>query len=555
MRDNPDATALIEPHGRTLTYTQLNTAANQLARALHTRGVKPGDLVGLHTPRSANYIIALLAVLKAGAGYVPLETGLPDERLKLMATEPAITTVITAAPLTWTHTPTPHLSLDDDATFITSHDPTNLGIAANPEDIFYIPYTSGSTGKPKGTLVPHRAIPGFFTNTDYATWGPDATTLLHSALSWDGNLVEILPPLLTGGRVIIHPGPERDPLTVAETAHTTGVTHLFLPTAAFNTIMSSDPHLLTGIRYLMFGGEQVSPKHVHTALTSLPGTRLIHCYGPCECTVFTTTHHVTPADLQRPTIPIGTPIGDRRVHLIDPATGHETTTPGQIGEIHISGPSVAHGYLNRPTLTATHFLPNPHTTTQTGTGTGAPLYRTGDLATHTPDGHLLFHGRTDTQHKIRGYRIELTEIEIVLTSHPRITHAAVTTHPDPTGTPRLTAYLTTTPNHPQHTEHTKHTKNTKNTRDTEQAGQAGQAGDTPALTATDLRTHLQTHLPDYMIPTTYLHLPAMPLTHNGKINRKALPPPHTCTPLPTTAATPTTGHPATPLHHTLTHIW
>ncbi|WP_344929932.1 AMP-binding protein, partial [Streptosporangium carneum] len=146
-------------------------------------------------------------------------------------------------------------------------------------------------------------------------------TLLHSALSWDGNLVEILPPLLTGGRVVIHPGPHRDPLTVAETVHATGVTTLFLPTAAFNTIMSAQPELLRNLRCLMFGGEQVSPKHVRTALTALPDTRLVHCYGPCECTVFSTAHPVTPADLDRPTIPIGRPIGDRRVHLIDPDTG------------------------------------------------------------------------------------------------------------------------------------------------------------------------------------------------------------------------------------------
>ncbi|MFD0890011.1 phosphopantetheine-binding protein, partial [Streptosporangium algeriense] len=194
----------------------------------------------------------------------------------------------------------------------------------------------------------------------------------------------------------------------------------------------------------------------------------------------------------------------------------------------ISGPSLAHGYLNRPTLTATHFRPNPTPTPgndSSATTPGGRLYHTGDLATYTTDGLLLFQHRTDTQHKIRGYRIELTEIENVLTTHPRITHAAVTTHPDPTGTPRLTAYLTTT-----------------------QDDHNGQQ-----LTATDIRTHLTPHLPDYMIPATYLVLPHLPTTHNGKTDRNALPPPHTLTPLPTGQTT--AEEPTSPLHRTLAGIW
>ncbi|MEU1883849.1 AMP-binding protein, partial [Streptosporangium sp. NPDC020072] len=445
--------------------------------------------------------------------------------------------------------PVPVLDLTAEAETIAAQPDTNPAHPADPERVFYIPYTSGSTGRPKGTLVPHRAINGFFTDVHYATWGPDAVTLLHSALSWDGNLVEILPPLLTGGRVVVHTGTNRDPLTVAETVHAHQVTHLFLPTTAFNTIISTSPHLLAGVQQLIFGGEAVTVRHVRTALAELPATRLAHGYGPSECTVFATAHLVTPADLDRPTIPIGTPIGDRTVHLIDPDTGQVITEPGQTGEICISGPSLAHGYLNRPALTATHFRPNPGLTPNpeqdqeqdqgqrqgqrprpgdttpssdttassattnsdgiTASPTGGRLYHTGDLATYTPDGLLLFQRRTDTQHKIRGYRIELTEIENVLTTHPRITHAAVTTHPDPTGTLRLTAYLTL--------------KNTHTDGD----------GGGETLTATDIRTHLQPHLPDYMIPATYLPLTHLPTTHNGKTDRNALPPPHTLTPLPT----------------------
>ncbi|MFI7536670.1 phosphopantetheine-binding protein, partial [Streptosporangium sp. NPDC049376] len=230
------------------------------------------------------------------------------------------------------------------------------------------------------------------------------------------------------------------------------------------------------------------------------------------------------------------------------------------GEICISGPSLAHGYLNRPALTATHFRPNPglepgenpggatgessanpdETVMASKTGdtpaspTGGRLYHTGDLATYTPDGLLLFQRRTDTQHKIRGYRIELTEIENVLTTHPRITHAAVTTHPDPTGTLRLTAYLTL--------------KNTHTNTDADADGGGG--GET--LTATDIRTHLAPHLPDYMIPATYLPLTHLPTTHNGKTDRNALPPPHTLTPLPTSDVV---EQRTSPLHDTLVGIW
>ncbi|MEU1737656.1 AMP-binding protein, partial [Streptosporangium sp. NPDC020145] len=339
-REHPDRVAVTEPHGATLTYGQLNAAANRLAHTLNNRGVKPGDLVGLHLTHSATYITALLAVLKAGAGYVPLEPGLPPGRLTLMATEPGLAAVITTPAHPWTPTQAPApaqvpasapaqapaqaqaqvqasasapaparvpalvpvLDLTAEAETIAAQPDTNPAHPADPERVFYIPYTSGSTGRPKGTLVPHRAINGFFTGVHYATWGPDTVALLHSALSWDGNLVEILPPLLTGGRVVVHTGTNRDPLTVAETVHAHQVTHLFLPTTAFNTIISTSPHLLANVQQLIFGGEAVTVRHVRTALAELPATRLAHGYGPSECTVFATAHLVTPADLDRPTI-------------------------------------------------------------------------------------------------------------------------------------------------------------------------------------------------------------------------------------------------------------
>ncbi|MFI9551182.1 non-ribosomal peptide synthetase, partial [Nonomuraea endophytica] len=238
----------------------------------------------------------------------------------------------------------------------------------------------------------------------------------------------------------------------------------------------------------------------------LPHTHLYNAYGPVETTVWATIHPITTHDLQRPGIPLGRPLGDRHIQLLNPDL--TPTPPGHIGHLHISGPALAHGYLNQPATTAQHFTPDP-----TGPP-GSRRYATGDLAQHTPDHHLIFHSRTDTQHKIRGYRVELTEIESRLLTHPDLAQAVVTTYPDPTGTLRLTAYLTTHGGRP---------------------------------TPKQLRTHLEPHLPDYMIPTTYHFLDTLPTTHNGKINRKALSPPDADT---------APQQPApTPLHHTLTQIW
>ncbi|MFI6541422.1 non-ribosomal peptide synthetase, partial [Nonomuraea sp. NPDC050547] len=404
----------------------------------------------------------------------------------------------------WTHTDTPVLNLDQLDTG--HHDDTNPNLPINPDDPFYLPYTSGSTGTPKATLVPHRAIPGFFLGAGYASWTPHTTALLHSALSWDLHLLEILPPLTAGSRLIIHTDPDTNPLTVAHTAHATHVTTLFLSTASFNTVITTQPHLLTNIYHLIFGGETAIPTHVATALATLPHTHLYNAYGPVETTVWAMIHPITPDDLDQPGIPLGRPLGDRRIQLLNPDL--TPTPPGQIGHLHISGPGLAHGYLNQPATTARHFTPDP-----TGPP-GSRRYATGDLAQHTPDRRLIFHGRNDTQHKIRGYRVELAEIESRLLTHPNVAQVAVTTHPDPTGTLRLNAYLTT-------------------------------HGDRP--TPDQLRNHLKPHLPDYMIPTGYHYLDALPTTHNGKINRKALQPPQLDAPPRQPAAT--------PLHHTLTQIW
>ncbi|MGH3155881.1 MAG: AMP-binding protein, partial [Streptosporangiaceae bacterium] len=240
VRRSPAAIAVVDPGRGSLTYAELNAWANRLAWLLRARGVRRGDFVGLRARRSACCVAAMLAVLKAGAAYVPLEDGLPRQRLRAMVAECAPKLVVTVPPLDWDGPGPAVLSLAGDAAELAGQPDRDLGLAVSPEDAMYVPHTSGSTGKPKGTLVPHRSIPGFFAGTGYAGWGPGHAWLLHSALSWDAHLLEIYPALLTGGRVVIAPDPAADPVAMARAATAQGVTCLFLTTAIFNLIVDHD---------------------------------------------------------------------------------------------------------------------------------------------------------------------------------------------------------------------------------------------------------------------------------------------------------------------------
>jgi len=480
-RRTPTAPALTEAGGGQWTYAQLDARANGFAHWLRESGVRPGDTVGLHLARSRECVAAMLGVLKAGAAYLPLEPHVHRGRLEAYVADARPVAVVTADPAAAAGFGAPVLDLTGGAVDRQPDGPVPVEVTA--DDVVYVTYTSGSTGRPKGTLVPHRAIPGFFRGADYACWGPDSVSVLHCALAWDGHLADLYPPLLTGGRVVIPAHDTADPLATAQCAAEHGVTVLFMTTAAFNLLALAETAPATVPRYLLFGGEAASPEHTREIARRYPDTRLVNCYGPSEATVFTTAHPVREADLAAGLIPIGARVGDREVRVLDERM--RLCPPGEVGELHVAGPALGHGYLGRAALTAGAFVPDPYAAEP-----GARMYRTGDLVRQEPDGTITFVGRRDTQVKIRGFRIELGEIEAVVHAHPDVASCAVTTWEAAPGDRRLAAHLT--------------------------------VRDGRTLDEAALRGYLAERLPDYMVPGTFGVLDALPLTANGKVDRKAL---------------------------------
>ncbi|MEH2155323.1 non-ribosomal peptide synthetase [Nostoc sp.] len=485
VEKTPDAVALVYEK-QNLSYQELNNRANQLAHYLQALGVKPEVRVGICIERSLLMAIGILAILKAGGAYIPLDPAYPSERLAFMVEDVQTTILLTHNHLC-DRLPIHNqivVNLDSDWEIITQHSEDNLLSEVSLENLAYIIYTSGSTGTPKGTEVTHRSIIGFMFGVDYIHLDAEQIWLQHSSISWDALTLELWPPLLYGGRCVLYPGKIPTPEDLSRIIQEQGVNTLFLTTALFNLMIDTMPEALSEVKQLLFGGESVSVPHVRTALKLLPRTQLIHAYGPSECTVFTCCYPI-PQQLAEnvQSIPIGKPIGDRRVYLLDKDL-HRVPI-GVPGELYVGGASVARGYLNQPTLTSEKFIPNPFIESDT-------LYKTGDLICRLPDGNLEFLGRIDTQVKIRGFRIELGEIEAVLNQHPDIKQVVVIARENEPGNKSLVAYIV--------------------------------AKDHPPTSST-LRNFLKTKLPDYMIPGAFVFLEAFPLTPNGKINRRALPAP------------------------------
>jgi len=373
--------------------------------------------------------------------------------------------------------------VDADAGRVAAHPDTPPDVEVGPEHLAYVIYTSGSTGTPKGTMVPHRAVPGFFRGADYCRFDAEQVLLQHSSPSWDALTLELWPALLTGGRTVLYPGASADPEGLAREVSRHGVTTLWLSAALFNVLVDTRPEVLGGARQVMTGGEAVSAAHVARALARFPHLRVVNGYGPSECTVFAACHAVEPGAGDGP-IPIGRPVGDRRVYLLD--RGFLPVPVGVAGEVFIGGPAVPRGYLGRPALTAERLVPDPFGPP------GARLYRTGDRARWRPGGWLEFVGRMDAQLKIRGFRVEPGEIEAALLRHPGVREAVVVAREDAPGDRRLVAYTVA-------------------------------EGEPPA--AAELRAHLQRSLPAYLVPAAFVALDALPLTAHRKLDRAALPAP------------------------------
>ncbi|MBR8839611.1 MAG: amino acid adenylation domain-containing protein, partial [Stigonema ocellatum SAG 48.90 = DSM 106950] len=487
VEKTPDAVALVHEKQH-LTYRDLNNHANQLAHYLQSLGVKPEVRVGICVERSLLLVIGILAILKAGGVYVPIDSAYPSERLAFMLADVEAPILLTQTHL-WEQLPIHNqtvVNLDSDWEIIAQQKEDNLPCEVNPENLAYIIYTSGSTGTPKGTEIPHRSIIGFMFGVDYIHLDADQIWLQHSSISWDALTLELWSPLVYGGCCVLYPDKIPTLEDLSRIIQEQGVNTLFLTTALFNLMIDTIPEGLSGVKQLLFGGESVSIPHVRRALELLPGSKIIHAYGPSECTVFTCCYPLTqqlPENLH--SIPIGKPIGDRTVYVLDRDLHR---VPFEVpGELYVGGASVARGYLNHPPLTHEKFISNPFLE-------GDTLYKTGDLVRRLPNGNLEFLGRIDTQVKMRGFRIELAEIDEVLTQHPDIKQAVVIAREDEPGNKYLVAYLLTKDNQP---------------------------------TPSTLRNFLKTKLPDYMIPVGFVFLEAFPLTPNGKINRRGLPAPDT----------------------------
>ncbi|HEX8904783.1 MAG TPA: amino acid adenylation domain-containing protein, partial [Longimicrobiaceae bacterium] len=455
-----------------LTYAELDRRANRLAHHLRGLGVGPDVKVGVCVERSPEMVVGVLGVLKAGGAYVPLDLGYPAERLAFMAADAEVRVLLTQERLLG-QLPAHEgrvVCLDRDRAEIEAHPDTAPESGARPDHLAYVIYTSGSTGTPKGTEVPHRAIPGFFRGADYVSWDAGQVHLQHASTSWDVLTLELWPALLTGARSVLFPARASEPVLLGEMVKRHGVTILWLSSAYFNLIVDTCPEVLDGVRQVMTGGEAVSAPHVRRAQELVPEMRLVNGYGPSECTVFASCYPI-PRPFDAPVVPIGTPVGDRRVYLLDGAM--ELVPVGVPGELFVGGPAVARGYLGRPGLTAATFVPDPFG------APGARLYRTGDRVRWRQDGVLEFVGRVDFQAKVRGFRVEPGEVEVALLADERVREAVVVVRDDVPGGRALVAYAV--------------------------------AADGTALTAAELRAALKARLPEYMIPSAFVLLESLPL--------------------------------------------
>jgi amino acid adenylation domain-containing protein len=433
---SPDAVAL-ECEDARWTYAELDRRANRIARRLRARGVRPETVVGIHLERGPSLVAAMIGVLKAGGAYFPLDPRDPEPRLQMLLQDAHPATVITEESARGRFAGRADLLfLDDDESGDGEVPPPVL----DPPGLAYIMYTSGSTGVPKGVEVTHSGIVRLVKDVDYIQLDP-REVLLHAAPpTFDASTFEVWGALLNGARLVILPSGRPSLEEIAEVVARRGVTTLWLTAALFRQMVDSDVTRLRGLRQLLTGGDVVSAPHVRAALAAHPSLKVIHAYGPTECTTFACAHSCESPLSIGDSVPLGRPIAGRTVYLLDETRA--LVGDGEVGEIYIGGEGVARGYLNRPRETAAAFLPDPFAGRP-----GARMYRTGDRARRGADDELLFLGRTDRQVKLRGFRVELDEIEAVLRLHPALADAAVTVTTNAAADKDLTAYVVARPHH------------------------------------------------------------------------------------------------------------
>ncbi|MGV4982339.1 amino acid adenylation domain-containing protein [Streptomyces sp. NRAIS4] len=488
----PDAVA-VSDGGRQLTYRELDARANRLAHRLIAEGLTAESPVAVLLERSAALVVATLAVLKAGGVYVPLHHSHPAERMRRVVADTGARLLLTddASRALLPEPGVPALLVGDahtDAAADGRWPDTDPAPDIAPDRLAYVMFTSGSTGVPKGIGITHRDAIDLALDRCWEP-GPGQRVLMHSPYAFDISTYELWSPLLSGGRIVVAPRGDLDAVTLRTVAETEGITSLLLTAGLFGVIADEAPQAFAGVAQVWTGGDVVPPTAVRSVLTHCPGTVVKVLYGPTEITLGCTWHHFTEPGQVPDNVPIGRPLDNTRVYVLDERL--EPVPAGVPGELHIAGAGLARGYWAQPAATATRFTADPFA--ELFGEPGGRMYRTGDIARWSHDGVLEFLGRTDEQVKIRGFRIEPGEVETALAAHPDVTRAAVVARPDRFGGKALVAYLV------------------------------------PAEASTpdpaELRGRLEGQLPDYMVPSAFVVLDALPLTANGKLDRAALPEP------------------------------
>ena len=515
VKKAPEALA-VEWEKERITYRELNQQANRLAHYLHKKGVYSGRLVGIYLERSLEMLVALLGVLKAGGAYLPLEPACPRERISFILNDAQVPLLLTKNSLLaeLPQTEINIICLDSQRETIDLESQTSPKVESRASGLAYVIYTSGSTGHPKGVAVPHRAVNRLVCQTNYVQIQSNDRIAQASNIAFDAATFEIWGAWLNGA-TLIGISKERllSPADFASQLKDKSITTLFLTTALFNQLASTVPQAFRNLKYLLFGGEVVDSKWVKAILQWGAPQNLLQVYGPTEGTTFSTWYQIKEVSRDTRAIPIGRPISNTQVYLLNSAL--EPVPIGMTGELYIGGEGLALGYFNRPELTQQKFITNPFewqkdndafpvlpgdsTQKKTRNFRDTKLYKTGDLARYLPDGNIEFVGRVDHQVKIRGYRVELEEVELALNQHPLLRATAVIAREDISDNKRLVAYIVL------------------NDCDRRQP----LSSTIPQI----LRTFLKEKLPEYYIPSAFVILERLPLTLNGKIDREALPAP------------------------------
>jgi amino acid adenylation domain-containing protein len=479
VQRTPDAVAVSS--GRTrLTYRELDERANLLAHRLIERGLAPEATVAVLMERSIELVVAVLAVVKAGGTYLALHEAYPAERKQWIIDRSGTSLLI--ADETMRARGLPEVADVVFAGSVPAGPPVPApDRAIHPDQLACVIYTSGSTGEPKGVALTNRGVLSVVRDSSWDT-GRHRRLLMVAPYAFAASTYELWVPLLRGGELVLAPPGDLEIHRLRGLIAEHGITGLHLTAGLFRVVAEEDPTCLASVQEVLVGGDIVSPTAVNRIREACPDTAVRVTYGTTESTLFTVTMPTELRPDREAAVPIGFPMDETRVYILDDRLA--PVTPGELGEMYLAGTRITRGYLGRPDLTAERFVPDPFT------GSGERMYRTGDLVRLTPEGAILLTGRADDQVKVRGFRVELPEVEAVLAKHPGSAQVVVVAQHLGDEDKRLVAYLVP-----------------------ERGG----------VDVAALRAHAESALPDYMVPSAYVTLDELPLTANGKLDRKALP--------------------------------